>query len=157
MLCKRLKHAGVVCLTLWYFGVSTNVIYSVFDSIIPQVKTVASLDFPCASHNCGCQTAEKCRSHCCCFPVAAQSVVESHCKAEPKQENPITIKVSSFSAAHCDGQSAEDQSLAGQGVAPHLLSSPISIAMHLKPANGFLVNDLTPASVYAGLPDKVPI
>jgi hypothetical protein len=31
------------------------------------VHKASSLPFPCQDHPCGCQTAEQCWSHCCCF------------------------------------------------------------------------------------------
>ncbi len=31
------------------------------------VHKVSSQPFPCQNHACGCQTAEQCWSHCCCF------------------------------------------------------------------------------------------
>ncbi|HTU89291.1 MAG TPA: hypothetical protein VMF69_04265, partial [Gemmataceae bacterium] len=31
------------------------------------VHKISSQPFPCQDHPCGCQTAEQCWSHCCCF------------------------------------------------------------------------------------------
>jgi len=36
----------------------------------PEVSKASSEPFPCQHHACGCQTAEQCRQHCCCFTDA---------------------------------------------------------------------------------------
>jgi hypothetical protein len=52
---------GVLCVCLAYVLSALEVPLPVF------VHKNSSQPFPCQDHLCGCQTAEQCWSHCCCF------------------------------------------------------------------------------------------
>lgn len=52
---------GVLAACLAYLLAALEVPLPVF------VHKVSSQPFPCQKHVCGCQTAEQCWSHCCCF------------------------------------------------------------------------------------------
>lgn len=63
----------------------------------------ADEDFPCRYHNCGCLTAEQCRTLCCCFKPAEPV---SCCAADVGggAEADVRPGVSAISALACRGQ-----------------------------------------------------
>jgi hypothetical protein len=54
---------GVLGVCLAYLLAALEIPLPVF------VHKISSQPFPCQDHACGCQTAEQCWSHCCCFSV----------------------------------------------------------------------------------------
>jgi len=52
---------GVLGVCLFYLFAALEIPLPVF------VHKISSQPFPCQDHACGCQTAEQCWSHCCCF------------------------------------------------------------------------------------------
>jgi len=46
---------------------------------MPSFVPRGDADFPCRGHNCGCDSAEMCRTNCCCFPAFSQKKQSSCC------------------------------------------------------------------------------
>jgi hypothetical protein len=61
---KALRYRlGILGVGLVYLVAALEIPLPVF------VHKISSQPFPCQDHACGCQTAEQCWSHCCCFTV----------------------------------------------------------------------------------------
>jgi len=146
-------------LAVWYLLASANLPAFALDQLVPQTKTIAAADFPCAHHDCGCKTAEQCRLHCCCHPKREQKAVSGascHLKQEQLAE-PVTVRVSALSAARCAGHLPESGTLSAQKLAPHL--SPETVLAVTPPqASALLLHEpQEPTSATTQVPDKVPI
>jgi hypothetical protein len=146
---------GRLVLALWYLLSSTNLVSAGLDWLIPQTKTIASADFPCAHHDCGCKTAEQCRHNCCCHPqVRHQAANKAMCHLA--QESPKTIRVSYLSEARCRGHHDPTQPSVHK-LDPHL---PLTRSMLLASATVRrhpVRSDTTQLGVFADPPDKIPI
>jgi hypothetical protein len=79
---------GVLGVCLVYLLAALEIPLPVF------VHKISSQPFPCQDHACGCQTAEQCWSHCCCFTAeerwawAREHNVEPPAYAERSTEKP---------------------------------------------------------------------
>lgn len=147
---------GRFLLAGWYLLVSTNLPVFVLDQFVHLTKTVASLDFPCAKHPCGCKTAEQCRLHCCCHPqFRQQTALTAICHLEHKP--PMTVRVSYLSALRCTGHHPSDSSPTTQRLDPHL---PVAASLVMVAAVSRRYPISEPSvrvSIFASAPDKVPI
>jgi len=146
-------------LAFWYLLASTNVPAFALDQLIPQTKTIASADFPCAHHDCGCKTAEQCRRHCCCHPKREQKPVSGpscHLKQE-KSAEPVTVRVSMLSAARCSGHVPEAGNFSFQKLAPHLPPAAVSAIRPLDASTLLPYPLAEPPSALAEAPEKIPI
>lgn len=142
---------------IWYGLSSTQVVYAVVDSVLPATKTIVSADVPCAHHDCGCQTAEQCRTQCCCFPkvhVARVCVLhkESHVHKEP-----VTVKVSYLSALRCRGHGHETASSTVSKLGPHLPPSALMPIAFEAPSTHLIVRETGLPRVFQDPPEKIPI
>ena len=140
----------------WYLLASTNLPAFALDQCIPQTKTIASADFPCAHHDCGCKTAEQCRLRCCCHPKpSVQQPVQQLCHLPHHQ--PRTIRISYLSALDCEGGQTHPEALAAHKMDPHL---PPSILTTWVSALARWETDQSEdllTSPFLEAPDKVPI
>lgn len=79
---------GVLGISLVYLLAALEIPLPVF------VHKISSQPFPCQDHACGCQTAEQCWGHCCCFTPeerwawAREHNVEPPAYAEKPAERP---------------------------------------------------------------------
>lgn len=110
----------------------------------------ADADFPCAGHDCGCLTAEDCRTDCCCFPVT-RPAARSCCSAEAGEDDAGALAVAPRPCRSGDGHTAP------AGHAPFVRPAPLRHAAHVVflydvPAPAVPVDGTDPAP-----PGKVPI
>lgn len=157
-LSSRISRLSVM---LWYLLASTNLIFIVLDQVAPATKEVASFDFPCAHHDCGCKSAEQCRIHCCC--QMKRQTEDSLCHLPTKRsvkhqeaEQIGRVRISYLSVAQCAGHS--QTTVTGvQKLQPHL---PIThnVTCARESSSRFPTTDpaLFP-HLFRNLPDKIPI
>src|SRR5215469_4629850 len=72
-------------------GVCLAYLLTALDIPLPaSVHKDASQPFPCQNHPCGCQTAEQCWRHCCCFTAEERWAWarEHHVQAPAYAEKP---------------------------------------------------------------------
>lgn len=162
MTITRTSQFGKVALALWYLLASTNLVFVVLDHIIPATKQVASVDFPCAHHDCGCKTAEQCRLQCCCFPKRDPQQELCHLPARHEAtpaatQEPVTIKISYLSVAQCAGHGPQTGLPGAQKLQPHLPVRQYVASVQERPVQLPLPVPLVVASVVLDPPDKIPI
>lgn len=88
----RCTHPYFACLTVGFtlLGVllsSTGVSVSFVFASVQTSTTQSSEWFPCKGHGCGCDSAEMCRTNCCCFPKAQTPSQPSCCSGKTKSTN----------------------------------------------------------------------
>lgn len=145
---------GRVALSILYLAASTNLVALTLDSVAPRTKVIASPDFPCASHDCGCRTAKQCRLRCCCHPKMPQQREGALCHLQ--HTKPLTVHVSHWSEARCRGHHHGDPR-SPQKLDAHLpLPNPsrVACAISWKP---LVSRGTAPHRVFLDPPDKVPI
>ena len=148
---RFLDRYGAAFMGGWYLLVATNGIYVAFDWIAPVSKTVLKPDLPCAYHDCGCETAEQCRSRCCCYPKTVEE------DERPSREGPVTVRVSYLSAAQCSGQHPDSSHVGNNKIDSRLPLAASFRAPPLVAEETLTLNESTPPSAFADLPFKVPI
>lgn len=146
---------GRLLIALWYLLTSTNLVYAGLDWLLPQTKIVASADFPCAHHDCGCKTAEQCRLHCCCHPQVRQQAA-SGAMCHLAHESPKTVRVSYLSEARCKGHPDPAQ-LSLHKLDPHLPLTPAPVLVCALPPTPLSDTPQHPRSVCRTPSDKIPI
>ncbi len=144
-------------IAVWYALSATPAPVVSFDLIAPRTKLVAQADFPCAHHDCACRTAEQCRLRCCCFPETQRTPRQAASHLEDQQTQPIEVRISALSEAHCRGDGQETGYTLTSRLLPHL---PLAEPDHIdsEPAVN-LAFCFAASRVYVSLdpPDKVPI
>ena len=140
----------------WYLLASTNLPAFALEQLIPQTKTVASADFPCAHHDCGCRTAEQCRLRCCCHPTRRQPLPSHALCRLPHESRPQIVHVSYWSEAQCKGHSDRNH-LLSQRLDPHLpVTATVSMVAEI-PETHALSEQPPIRQAFRALPDKIPI
>jgi hypothetical protein len=163
MIMPRASRISKLALAFWYVLAFTNLPAFALDQLIPQTKTIASANFPCAHHSCGCKTAEQCRLHCCCFPKRQPHGMcrlheQRHGPAEHAAgRQPATVKVSLLSVAQCTGHSPASGALGGQKLEPHLPMASVMIAAAESPRRLAWDVSTVSSAVFRDPPDKVPL
>lgn len=83
---------------LGVLGVCLVYLFAALEMPLPVfVHKISSQPFPCQDHACGCQTAEQCWSHCCCFTPeerwawAREHNVEPPAYAEKPNSRSLTV------------------------------------------------------------------
>ena len=151
------RRLGWLGLAVWYALVSTSLVSAGLDLVTPLNKRVAALDFPCAHHDCGCQIAEQCRSHCCCHPGNSRQLVchlpASH-EATPQH---AMGRVSRLSVARCHGHSQDDGVPDSQKLAPHLPVTEGLVRIVERPRRRTANGSAVVASAFRDPPEKIPL
>ena len=153
---KTTIHCGGLILAGWYLLVSTNMAFGLFDWIAPLTKTVTTLDFPCARHDCGCKTAEQCGASCCCFPQTTKPSSNPCHRDHHEPVGPVTVKTTYLSTANCSGQYPGDSSVGGHALDVHILAAASSV-MPPETERALLFEHIESPSVLVDPPDKIPI
>ena len=84
---------------------------------MPSFVPRGDADFPCRGHNCGCDSAEACRTNCCCFPAFSQKTQSSCCGSQSSDlcDDTVSDADSSFTivigALNCRGEAGKWLSL----------------------------------------------
>jgi hypothetical protein len=138
-----IRRVGIAFIA-WYALSTTGIIFAAFDLVVSLAKTVTE-SFPCADHDCGCRTAEQCRTRCCCFPKETKGET---CRSCSKR-----VRVTLLSTARCAGG---DKSTVDTRVPPHI--APASdVWLDMNDWSFSKTVDITPASpVHSSPPDKIP-
>ena len=146
---------GRLLIALWYLLTSTNLVYAGLDWLVPQTETVASADFPCAHHDCGCKTAEQRRLHCCCHPQVRQpSASKTTCHLA--HESPKTVRVSYVSEARCKGHHDPAQPSLHK-LDPHLPLNASPLLAQAVAHSHPVCDPTVRLGIFADPPDKIPI
>ena len=75
---------------------------------IPSLRKDTSKPYPCMDHECGCQSAEECWAHCCCFtPEERWAWAEAHNVQPPEYAERPTAQESLSATACCDSEPEE--------------------------------------------------
>ncbi len=163
MIIPRSLRISRLALALGYLLASTNLPAFALDRLLPQTKTIASADFPCAHHGCGCKTAEQCRLHCCCHPTRQPRGMcrlheQRHGPAEHAADRqPTTVKVSLLFVAQCAGHSPASGVLGDQKLEPHLPMASVMIAAAESPRRLAWSASTMDRAAFRDPPDKVPL
>jgi hypothetical protein len=108
-----------------------------------------ALDYPCAAHQCGCRSAEQCRTDCCCFPVE----VVSCCTSARDGSEPAGVGLD----AHCTGPVGDATVLARVGMQPHVHPGPM-IGAPPRPLAVRVTYDRSVArGPFTDPPEKIPL
>jgi len=142
---RRLRAPLALLMAGWYLCSAFGAVWDVVEVVKPRMKAVASADFPCAHHGCGCGTAEQCRLHCCCAP-------RTHAYAKP-----AAVRVTRLAVAQCAGHPDTSEVTNVPRLDPHL---PVPTATSC--ANQFVRSParVTPTPLQrlaADPPEKVPL
>jgi hypothetical protein len=148
-------HVIRLIVALWYGLVSTPA--AAVERLIAPTKVVASADFPCARHDCGCRSAEQCRLHCCCRLKSTSRLPTGVACHLPRQEHePREVRVSYRSALDCSGN-ATDSAMLAHSLGPHLPVRRV-IATATMPAVPLSFRESRhPSATTVEPPDKIPI
>lgn len=142
---------------VWCGLVSTNVVAVGVDLAVPLTKRVASLDFPCASHACGCRTVEQCRRHCCCHPPARRtSATGTMCHLAQESPRAETVRVSALVAARCQGHPDPAQPSLHR-LDPHLPLTNTTLPARAVAGRHVTPQEINRVAVRSDPPDKIPI
>jgi hypothetical protein len=102
---------------------TTSFFHLAFDVFANRTKVVAVADIPCATHACGCLTAEQCAKDCCCFPGEPEpEPMPPGCPmhlAAPVDAPPVTTEVLAICVAACAGGSHDDGTVGAPRAQPH--------------------------------------
>ena len=142
-------------IAVWYLLASTNLVVAGAEWLRPQRTAMASEDFPCAHHACGCKTAEHCRLHCCCHPpTRRQAAPSSTCSLA--YESPKTVRVNALLAARCQGHPDPAQPSLHR-LDPHLPLARSTLLVRAVEGCFFVHQQIDHLAVRSDPPDKVPI
>jgi hypothetical protein len=131
----------------WYATAATGLLFPLLDRLAPITK-IAKGDFPCATHDCGCATAEQCRTQCCCFPNEPSPEGCPSCHEEK------AVAVTYLSALKCSGST--DHGTAPIKLGDHLAGLAYSLII-LRAQPGHVRFDVPSATPHPAVSDKVPI
>lgn len=109
---------GVLSMCLAYLLTALEIPLPVF------VHKKSSQPFPCQDHPCGCQTAEQCWSHCCCFTAEERWAWARAHNVEPPTyaEKPVNQGWNSVKLRDRDGGATTKSCCAHQPAAPRTAS-----------------------------------
>lgn len=139
----------------WYLLASTNLVVAGAGWLRPQRATMASEEFPCAHHACGCRTAEQCRLYCCCHPpTRRQTAPLSTCSLT--HESPKPLRVNALLAARCQGHPDPVQPSLHR-LDPHLPVARSTLLARAVEGRLFVDQPIDHFAVRSDPPDKVPI
>jgi hypothetical protein len=150
-----MRRSSLLLIAGWYLLASNNLVYVGLDWLAPQTKTIASADFPCAHHDCGCKTAEQCRLHCCCHPQVRQPSA-SGAMCHLAQESPKTVRVSYLSEAQCRGHHDPAQPSLHK-LDPHLPLTAAPLLARAVAHSLSVCRTTVRLGIFADPPDKIPI
>lgn len=151
-----LVYFSIFIFAVCYLIFSTGIAFIVLDKILPQTKTLTDTSFPCAYHDCGCKTAEQCRTNCCCFPKPFKQVTSTSQSDRWKQNGSTTIDISYLSTIRCSGN-YPDYTILTKKINQYIPSTIPSVE-HINIIDMLTVfQDTIPCSIFQEPPDKVPI
>ncbi len=68
-------------------------------------SVLGKADFLCASHRCGCYSAEQCARACCCRQKLQIQIQDSFCGSQPLVVEPILATSDTVMKSSCNGES----------------------------------------------------
>jgi hypothetical protein len=149
-----LRAAAVVFVGAWYLAATTGMPFW----LASPSKTVAVLDFPCASHGCNCRTAEQCATSCCCFPVDVE--MDPGCPMHAGASvasGPVSVRVTAIATARCAPGAEEKAAFSANVLGPHEPRSTTEEGAMLATVRGVATQPGIPTEPDIDRPDKVPI
>jgi hypothetical protein len=146
---------GFLAMVYLALAVETPVWAQAQQSPVAVAIQVDSHDYPCAHHQCGCQSREQCLLHCCCKDKHAKHMGHAKPPVQAAEQKPV--RASFLAALACRGEEPVASFTAGRTLGPHLppaIAHPDSpLAPIFRLPVPFVPIDSHPAEA----PEKVPI
>lgn len=147
------KRISVLFASAWYLLCASQGLAVALDATLAASKTVeADADFACASHGCGCATAEQAAKNCCCFPGG---IVAPAWESDVQEMEERSVRVSFLAAEACRGTSPLSKGTGG--FAPHLLVDGLAISAPESMDVSWGIASLVLTGCSSLPPDKIPI